>query len=229
MPQHPGLRDVGRTTTELSSAGRADEEQVRLLAAVLRCITGPRSTTDQASHLIARFGSIPAVLRAEPALLREVAGVGPATIGLFAAVAGVAEGIARRRAYGDRPILSASSELMDYLHLTMAFLPVEQARVIFLNKRNRLIADEVLQTGTVDHTPFYLRQIIKRALDLAASALILVHNHPSGDPSPSSIDVRTTREIMSAAKPLGITIHDHIIIAKSGHSSLRTLKLLDRP
>lgn len=201
---------------------------MRLLTALLGCIVGSR-TADLAARLLARFGSIPAVLRAEPAMLNEVTEIDPGTVRFLSAVADVSEGIARRRAYRDGPILSASSELMDYLHLTMAFLPVEQARVLFLNKRNRLIADEVLQTGTVDHTPFYLRQIVKRALDLAATALILVHNHPSGDPLPSSRDVSTTREIVSAAKPLGITIHDHVIIAKSGHCSLRSLKLLDEP
>jgi DNA repair protein RadC len=107
----------------------------------------------------------------------------------------------------------------------MAFESVEQFRILFLDKKNRLIADEVQQTGTVDHTPVYPREVIKRALELSATAVILVHNHPSGDPSPSSADVRMTREIADIAKSLGITLHDHIIVGKSGHVSLRSLKL----
>ena len=108
----------------------------------------------------------------------------------------------------------------------MAFADKEQFRILFLDKRNQLISDEVQQTGTVDHTPVYPREVIKRALEHSATALILVHNHPSGDPAPSSADVRMTREITDIAKPLGITLHDHIIIGKSGHASLRGLKLL---
>jgi DNA repair protein RadC len=102
----------------------------------------------------------------------------------------------------------------------------EQFRILFLDKRNRLIADEVQQTGTVDHTPVYPREVIKRSLELAATAVILVHNHPSGDPAPSAADVQMTRAIVEVAKPLGITVHDHIIIGKAGHASLRGLRLL---
>ena len=108
----------------------------------------------------------------------------------------------------------------------MAYQSIEQFRILFLDKKNRLIADEVQQTGTVDHTPVYPREVIRRSLELSATALILVHNHPSGDPAPSSADVRMTREIQDVAKPLGITLHDHIIIGKTGHASLRGLKLL---
>ncbi len=107
----------------------------------------------------------------------------------------------------------------------MAFEPVEQFRILFLDKKNRLIADEVQQVGTVDHTPVYPREVIRRALELSATALILVHNHPSGDPAPSSADVRMTREISDAAKGIGIIVHDHIIIGRAGHASLRALKL----
>lgn len=108
----------------------------------------------------------------------------------------------------------------------MAYETIEQFRILFLDKKNRLIADEVQQTGTVDHTPVYPREVIKRTLELSATALILVHNHPSGDPAPSSADVRMTKEIADIAKPLGITLHDHLIIGKAGHTSLRGLKLI---
>jgi DNA repair protein RadC len=108
----------------------------------------------------------------------------------------------------------------------MAYETIEQLRILFLDKKNRLIADEVQQTGTVDHTPVYPREVIRRSLELSATALILVHNHPSGDPAPSSADIRMTKEIADIAKPLGITLHDHIIVGKSGHTSLRGLKLI---
>jgi len=108
----------------------------------------------------------------------------------------------------------------------MAFMDKEQFRLLFLDKRNGLIADEVQQSGTVDHTPVYPREVVKRALELSASALILVHNHPSGDPTPSPADIKMTREIMEIAKPLGITVHDHIIVGREGHASLKGLKLI---
>ena len=108
----------------------------------------------------------------------------------------------------------------------MAFAETEQFRLLFLDKRNALIADEVQGSGTVDHTPVYPREVIKRSLELGATAIILVHNHPSGDPSPSSADVQMTRQINDVARPLGITLHDHIIVGKVGHASLRALKLI---
>ena len=108
----------------------------------------------------------------------------------------------------------------------MAFSEKEQFRLLFLDKRNALIADEVQQSGTVDHTPVYPREVVKRALELSASALILVHNHPSGDPSPSAADVKMTKEIAEVAKPLGIIIHDHIIVGRDGHASLKGLRLI---
>ena len=108
----------------------------------------------------------------------------------------------------------------------MLFRSKEQFRILFLDKRNQIIADEVQQTGTVDHTPVYPREVIKRALELSATALILVHNHPSGDPSPSQADIQMTKAIIDIAKPLGIAVHDHIIVGKEGHASLRGLKLI---
>jgi DNA repair protein RadC len=108
----------------------------------------------------------------------------------------------------------------------MAFEDIEQFRILFLDKKNRLIADEVQQKGTVDHTPVYPREVIKRSLEHSATALILVHNHPSGDPSPSTADVQMTKQICDVAKPLGITVHDHIIIGKAGHASMKALRLI---
>ena len=126
----------------------------------------------------------------------------------------------------DQPILSSWTSLIDYCRSAMAFEDIEQFRILFLDKRNRLIADEVQQTGTVDHTPVYPREVIKRALEHSATAIILVHNHPSGDPTPSSADVQMTRQINDIAKPLGIAVHDHVIIGRSGHVSMKGLRLM---
>jgi DNA repair protein RadC len=116
--------------------------------------------------------------------------------------------------------------VIDYCRTGMAFADKEQFRVLFLDKRNQLIADEVQQTGTVDHTPVYPREVIKRALELSSTAIILVHNHPSGDPTPSQADITMTKAIVDIAKPLGISVHDHIIVGKNGHASLKGMKLI---
>ena len=126
----------------------------------------------------------------------------------------------------NRPVLSSWSSVLDYCRTAMAFAAKEQLRVLFLDKRNRLIADEVQQEGTVDHTPVYPREVVKRALELSATAVILVHNHPSGDPTPSQADIAMTKEIVAVAQPLGVSVHDHIIVGKDGHASLKGLRLI---
>ena len=125
-----------------------------------------------------------------------------------------------------RTLLSSWSDVIDYCRTSMAFADKEQFRILFLDKRNQLISDEVQQTGTVDHTPVYPREVIKRALELSATAIMLVHNHPSGDPTPSSADIQMTRAIVDIATPLGISVHDHIIVGKNGHASLKGLRLI---
>jgi DNA repair protein RadC len=132
----------------------------------------------------------------------------------------------RRLEAKQRTVLSSWSAVLDYCRTAMAFADKEQFRVLFLDKRNQLIADETQQTGTVDHTPVYPREIVKRALELSASSIILVHNHPSGDPTPSRADIDMTRNIAAAAKPLGIAVHDHVIVGRSGHASFKSLGLL---
>ena len=126
----------------------------------------------------------------------------------------------------DRPTLSSWSAVLDYLRAAMAFEPREQLRVLFLDKRNHLIADELHQHGTIDHTPVYPREVVRRALELGATALVLVHNHPSGDPTPSRSDTEMTKSIIEACGVFGIAMHDHVIIAKGGHSSLKALGLI---
>jgi DNA repair protein RadC len=126
----------------------------------------------------------------------------------------------------NRPALTSWPAVLEYCHACMAYSPKEQFRILFLDRKNVLIADEVQQEGTVDHTPVYPREVIKRALELSATAIILVHNHPSGDPTPSRADIDMTKRIVEAAEKLNITIHDHIIIGRSGHASFRSLKLI---
>jgi DNA repair protein RadC len=179
-----------------------------------------------AKQLIARFGSYSAVLSAPPERLAEVDGINGAVATNLKIVQAAAQRFARHRVDRDMPILGSWSALIDYCRSQMAFNSVEEFRILFLDKKNRLIADEAQQRGTVDHTPVYPREVIKRALEHAATALILVHNHPSGDPAPSSADVQMTRQINDIARPLGITVHDHIIIGRNGHASLKGLKLL---
>jgi DNA repair protein RadC len=176
-----------------------------------------------AKELLKRFGTFAEVLAAPPARLMEVLGESVVTD------LKIVEASARRIARGavaKRPVLSSWAAVIDYCRTAMAFMDKEQFRLLFLDKRNALIADEVQQSGTVDHTPVYPREVVKRALELSASALILVHNHPSGDPTPSAADISMTREIIEVAKPLGITVHDHIIVGREGHASLKGLKLI---
>jgi DNA repair protein RadC len=131
-----------------------------------------------------------------------------------------------RDAIKERHVLSSWSHVLDYCRTTMTFADKEQLRILFLDKRNHLIADEAQQTGTVDHTPVYPREVVKRALELSATALILVHNHPSGDPTPSHADIQMTQTIIDVARPLGIAVHDHIVVGKEGHTSFKSLRLI---
>jgi DNA repair protein RadC len=125
-----------------------------------------------------------------------------------------------------RPALSSWKEVLEYLRAAQSYEHREQFRVLFLDKKNQLIADEVQQQGTVDHTPVYAREVVKRALELSATAIVLVHNHPSGDPTPSRVDIDMTKQIVAAAGSLGIAVHDHIIVGRDGHASLKSLRLI---
>ena len=201
-------------------------EDYELLELALQLVIPRKDTKALAKTLLREFGSFSAVFNASETRLAKLKGLGPTSIAHLKVIQAVAARFGRDRIDHDMPILSSWNQLIDYCRSQMAFQPIEQFRILFLDKKNRLIADEVQQTGTVDHTPVYPREVIKRSLELSATALILVHNHPSGDPAPSSADIRMTREIGDIAKPLGIVLHDHIIIGKSGHASLRSLKLI---
>jgi len=182
-------------------------------------------TKPLAKLLIARFGSFAEVLSAPPDRLMEVPGVGEAVATEIKIVHAAALRL-MRGAVLNRPLLSSWSAVLDYVRAAMAFSDIEQFRILFLDKKNQLIADEVQQQGTVDHTPVYTREVIKRALELGASAIVLVHNHPSGDPSPSAADIEMTRTLVDATQRLGLTIHDHVIVGRKGHVSFRASGLI---
>ena len=182
-------------------------------------------TKPLAKLLVKRFGSLAGVLSASREELDGVEGLGEASIAALKIVPEAARRLALEEA-SERPVIASWDKLLAYCRIAMGHEKVEQFRLLFLDKKNRLIADELQQKGTVDHTPVYPREVIKRALELGASALILVHNHPSGDATPSKADIEMTREVQEAAAKLGISVHDHIVIGKSGHSSFKSLGLL---
>lgn len=196
-----------------------------LLELILFRAAPRRDTKPMAKALIARFGTFSETLNAPEELLREVPGIGEAAIVELKLVRAAALRLMRGEVL-DRPVLSSWSLVLDYCRATMGFESKEQFRILFLDKRNQIIADEVQQTGTVDHTPVYVREVVKRALELSATAIVLVHNHPSGDPTPSRADIEMTKQIVAAGKPLGVVVHDHIIVGKKGHASFRGLGLI---
>lgn len=173
-----------------------------------------------ARALLDAFGDINRVLSAPPDRLREIKGVGDEIVTDFKIVEAVAHRMARARVI-QRQVITSWDAVLDYCHTTMAHRETEQFRVLFLDRKNVLIADEEQARGTVDHVPVYPREIVKRALELNASALILVHNHPSGDPTPSQSDIDMTAQILAACEALSLTLHDHLIIGKSRELSFR--------
>ncbi|MDR7032763.1 DNA repair protein RadC [Mesorhizobium sp. BE184] len=222
-PHYLGHRD--RLRERFSAAGHAALPDYELLELLLFRLIPRADTKPVAKALLARFGTLAEVLGAPETLLREVKGIGPA-VALDLKVIAAASHRMLRSELKDRETLSSWTQVLDYCRAAMAFEAREQFRILFLDKKNVLIADEVQQTGTVDHTPVYPREVIKRALELSATAIILVHNHPSGDPTPSRADIDMTREIVETGKRLGIAVHDHIIIGKKGHASMKGLLLI---
>ena len=196
-----------------------------LLELVLFSALPRRDTKPIAKQLLERFGSFTEVVNAPPQRLKEIAGIGDSAITQLKLVRVAALRMLQRDIM-QQPVLASWASVIEYCRASMGFETREQFRILFLDKKNRLIADEVQQQGTVDHTPVYVREVVKRALELSSSAIILVHNHPSGDPTPSRADIDMTRQIVSAARGLGISIHDHIIVGRQGHISFKSLKLI---
>ena len=220
---HAGHRD--RLRDRFRRAGAAALSDYELLELLLFRSIPRADTKARAKMLLKRFGSLAEVLGAPERLLKEVDDIGAGAALDLKIVAAAAQRMARSTIAG-REVLSSWALVIDYCRTAMAFEEREQFRILFLDKKNALIADEVQQTGTVDHTPVYPREVIRRALELSATAIILVHNHPSGDPAPSRADIDMTKTIIESGKPLGISVHDHIIIGKKGHASMKGLLLI---
>lgn len=196
-----------------------------LLELILFLAIPRRDVKPLAKDLIARFGSYSAVLSADVDKLRAAPGLGETAVAAIKSVQASALHLARANTR-KKPVLNNWDAVQGYLQAAMGAIPREQFRLMFLDRRNMLIADEVLSDGTIDHTAVYPREVIRRALELEAGALILVHNHPSGDPQPSRADIQMTKEISDACQKIGVTVHDHIIVGKTGQASFKELGLL---
>lgn len=208
----------------LESGGQGIPEYELLELILFRAI-GRQDVKPLARRLLDQFGDLARVVSAPVARLRQVHGVGEAVITELRLIEVAAQRMARSRVI-QRPVLSSWNALLDYCHTVMSHAEQEHFRILFLDRKNVLIADEEQSRGTIDHVPVYPREVVKRALELGASALILVHNHPSGDPTPSTADIDMTRQIAQACTVLGITLHDHLIIGKDREVSLRSERLL---
>ncbi|MBI1262781.1 MAG: DNA repair protein RadC [Rhizobiales bacterium] len=221
-PHYAGHRERLRARFLNAPDALPDYELLELL--LFRAVPR-RDVKPLAKSLIAHFGGFSEVLNAEPARLKEVDGVSDGIITEFRIAREAGLRLARANVMR-KEVLGSWDALLAYCAASMAHNTTEQFRILFLDRKNVLIADEIQQKGTVDHTPVYPREVVKRALELNASALILVHNHPSGDPTPSQADVEMTQRIAETAKPLGITLHDHLIIGKGRHTSFKSVGLI---
>jgi DNA repair protein RadC len=239
----PGLAEAGHNSGEKSdakphyhghrqrlrdrflSAGAESLPDYELLELLLFYGIERRDTKPLAKKLIERFGSLGGALAAPIEQLAEFEDIDKRTLVLLRAVRETGARLVREEVV-DRPVIGSWQKLLDYCRSTMAHNDTEQFRLLFLDRKNVLIADEVQQRGTVDHTPVYPREVVKRALQLGASSLIMVHNHPSGDPTPSQADIDMTREVQAAAEVLGISLHDHVVIGRKGHASFKSLRLI---
>ena len=222
-PDHSGHRD--RLRQRFIKNGADSLPDYELLELMLFPALPRRDTKPMAKALLKHFGSFAEVISADPRELRTIPGIGDASVVILKTVQAAAIRLSQGEVM-DRPVLTSWDKLMQYCRASMAFEKSEQFRVLFLNKKNILIADEVQQQGTVDQTPVYPREVVKRALELGATAIIMVHNHPSGDPSPSKADIEMTKEVREAGEKLGIVLHDHVIVSKNGNNSFKTLGLL---
>ncbi len=222
-PGHLGHRHrLRRRLLDQGPEGLADYELLELLLmqSLPRIDTKPLAKT-----LLKRFGGFAALLAAEESELAKVKGMGEGAIAGLKTVRAAAFRLLRQELDG-KPVISSWQNLVDYCRVQLAEEKTEQFHLLFLDHKNALIADERQQTGTVDHAPVYPREVVKRALELGASAIIMVHNHPSGDPTPSRDDVAMTKAVAAAAEKLGILLHDHLVVGRKGHKSLRSLGLL---
>ena len=222
-PHYHGHRQ--RLRDRFLAAGAEALPDYELLELLLFYGIERRDTKPLAKRLLERFGSLGGVLAAPVEQLAEFEEIDKRTLVLLRATREMGARLVREEIV-DRPGIGSWHKLLDYCRSTMAHNDTEQFRLLFLDRKNVLIADEVQQRGTVDHTPVYPREVVKRALQLGASSLTMVHNHPSGDPTPSQADIEMTREVQAAAEILGIALHDHVVIGRKGYASFKTLGLI---
>ena len=225
QPAHPGTGHRQRLRERLLTGGAEALADYEVLEYLLFGAFRQGDTKQLAKRLLDRFGSLGGVLDADPGALAKVKGMGDASAATLKATALAARRMARNRVQ-DKPVLGSWQALLDYLSVDMANLTVERVRVLYLDTRNRLIRDHHVGDGSIDEAAIHPREVIRKGLDLGATALILVHNHPSGNPEPSRADIQITQRIAEAGRLLGITVHDHVIVGREGHVSLRAKGLI---
>jgi DNA repair protein RadC len=223
VPHYLGHR--ARLRSRFDQAQGIGLAEYELLELILFLALPRGDTKPLAKSLIQKFGSLAALVKAEDRLILETPGVGSSVLHVIKLMQAVMAKILQQEMM-EKPILASWQSVLDYCKATMAYDQRETVRLLFLDRKNKIIADELQQTGTVDHAPLYPREVVKRALDLGASALIIVHNHPSGDPTPSRCDIDITHKVQEAARHLGVQVHDHIIIGKGQHTSLKSMGLM---
>lgn len=221
-PDHIGHRGRLRDRLLADPDGLQDYELIEYLLALA---IPRRDTKPLAKALLKEFGGLAGLFAADADALRRVKGMGDGSIAALRIASASAVRLARARV-AEKPVLANWQALLDYLRSAMAAAPVEQVRVLHLNARNMLVRDELMAEGSIDQAPVYVREIARRAMDLGSAAVILVHNHPSGDPTPSRADIEITRQVVGALKPLGIAVHDHIVMGANDHASLKSLGLM---
>lgn len=222
---HGGTGHRARLRQRLLDGGAEALADYEVLEYLLFAAFRQGDTKPLAKDLLKRFGSLAGVLNASPGALKQVKGMGDTSIGALKSVALAARRLARSEVR-QQPVLGSWQALLDYLTIDMAHLTVERVRVLYLDTRNRLVLDDHVGDGSIDEAAIHPREVIRKALDIGASALILVHNHPSGDPSPSRADIQITQRIAEAGRLLGIVVHDHVIVGREGHTSFRAKGLI---
>ena len=226
MPEKPDHIDHRkRLRDRFANGGGEALADYELLELCLFQAIPHQDTKPIAKALLKRFSTYAGVLHATPDELRGVKGMGDAAVIALKTVVEAATRLAREEVL-NQPVLSSWDKLIDYLRIGMGQKKAEQFRILFLDTKNKLIADELHQDGTVNHTPVYPREVVKRALELSAVAIIMVHNHPSGDPAPSRADIDMTQQMRDVGAPIGVTLHDHIIISRSDYSSFKAVGLI---
>jgi len=223
--KHAGAGHRARLRQRLLGGGAEALADYEILEYLLFAAIKQGDTKPVAKALIKRFGSLAAVLNADHKALQSVSGVGESSAAALKSVALAARRMARGQVE-QKPVLGSWQALLDYLTIDMAHLTVERVRVLYLNAQNRLIMDHHVGDGSIDEAAIHPREVIKQGLDLGATALILVHNHPSGNPEPSRADIHITNRIAEAGRLLGITVHDHVIIGREGNISLKAKGLI---